>query len=368
MKNHDFFNPSIAVVAILAFLAMGYIGSFNYRFEDPLNSNVILTVIFSCTVFIISLITVQYKITLESSEIDYLSEKLLLILTIVALILQALNLVLLGGIPLFNSELKANATTNIWRIAYPLFLIGVNFLLAKYYNRKYLILVMLGALIFGLNGYRTSVLGILGSTFITLYYLDKISRKFGILFIAIIIAGIAGIGYIASQSIIGQTWTLNPLELIFYRAGFTLEVFEKIIPLAGTTNGKILSMIFSSGSPRTFIGEYVLHYTVCLTSTLFGPVMLDFGYVGLTVQMIFMGAFLGLIHKVKKGIGIGIYSIILTHTLIWIETGPTDIMIWFLYLIGLIYLIIIYRKGKSGVKLKTQPKWKILILIFLYKN
>ena len=75
-----------------------------------LETFLILTVIFSCTVFIISLITIQYKITLESSEIDYLSEKLLLILTIVALILQALNLVLLGGIPLFNSELKANAT------------------------------------------------------------------------------------------------------------------------------------------------------------------------------------------------------------------------------------------------------------------
>jgi uncharacterized membrane protein len=134
------------------------------------------------------------------------------------------------------------------------------------------------------------------------------------------------------------------VELIFYRAGFTLEVFEKIIPLAGTTNGKILSMIFSSGSPRTFIGEYVLHYNVCLTSTLFGPVMLDFGYLGLTIQMIFMGAFLGLVNKVKEGAGIGIYAIILTHTIIWIETGPTDIMIWFLYLIAAIYLATAYFK------------------------
>jgi uncharacterized membrane protein len=133
---------------------------------------------------------------------------------------------------------------------------------------------------------------------------------------------------------------LNPLELIFYRAAFTLEVFERILPLAGTTHGHILSMIFSSGSPRTFIGEYVLNYTVCLTSTLFGPVMLDFGLIGLAVQMLFMGLFLGLMDKLKKGIGVGIYSIILTHTLIWIETGPTDIMIWFLYLIGLILIII----------------------------
>ncbi len=343
LKKIDFFNPIILIVAILVFLAMGYIGSFNYRFEDPLDLEVILTVLFACLVFLIGVIGVKYKIKVEDvKEISFLSEKLIVILVIAALVLQSLNLVLLGGIPLFNSVLKSNATTNIWRIAYPLFLITINLLLAKYYERKYLILVLLGALIFGLNGYRTSVLGILGSSFITLYYLDKISKKVGILFIAIIAVGIMAIGYIASQSIANQTWTLNPLELVFYRAAFTLEVFEKIIPLAGTTHGHILSMIFSSGSPRTFIGEYVLKYTVCLTSTLFGPVMLDFGFVGLTIQMLFMGIFLELIYKLKKGIGIGIYSIILTHTVIWIETGPTDIMIWFLYLIGLILIIINY--------------------------
>lgn len=345
MKNKiDYFNPMIVVVGILAFLAMGYIGSFNYRFEDPLKLEVILTVIFACIIFSVGVLLAKHKINIESKEITFLSERLLLALTIIALVLQALNLVLLGGIPLFNSTLKANATTNIWRVAYPLFLIMINLLLAKYYNRKYLLLIIIGALIFGLNGYRTSVLGILGSSFITLYYLDKISRKFAIAFVALIVIGLMAVGYIASQSIAGQHWTLNPLELIFYRAAFTLEVFEKIIPLAGTTNGHILSMIFSSGSPRTFIGEYVLHYTVCLTSTLFGPVMLDFGYLGLTIQMLFMGIFLEVINKIKKGIGVGIYSIILTHTIIWIETGPTDIMIWFLYLIGLIYILITLYK------------------------
>jgi oligosaccharide repeat unit polymerase len=346
-KKIDFFQPMILVIAILAFLLMGYIGSFNYRFEDPLDLEVILTVVFACLIFAAGALLVKYKIKVEDSkQIDFLSEKLLIILVVIALILQALNIVLIGGIPLFDSVLKSNATTNIWRVAYPLFLIMMNVLLAKYYDRKYLLLVVLGALIFGLNGYRTSVLGILGSTFITLYYLDKISRKVGIIFIAVIVLGIMAIGYIASQSIANQHWTLNPLELVFYRAAFTLEVFERILILGGTTHGHILSMIFSSGSPRTFIGQYVLTDNVCLTSTLFGPVYLDFGLIGLTIQMAFMGVFLGLVHKLKKGIGVGIYSIILTHTLIWIETGPTDIMIWFLYLIGFILLIINFNHIK----------------------
>ena len=350
-EKPDFFQPLIIVVGILAFLAMGYIGSFNYRFEDPLKPEVILTIIFACIIFAAGVLIVRYKITVEkTNEIPFLSERLLAALAVIALILQGMNLILIGGIPLFNSVLKSNATTNIWRVAYPLFLITVNLLLAKYYNRKYLIIVLLGAAIFGLNGYRTSVLGILGSSFITLYYLDKISKKAGIAFIALIAVGIMAIGYIASQSIATQHWTLNPLELIFYRAAFTLEVFEKIIPLGGTTHGHILSMVFSSGSPRTFIGEYVLHYTVCLTSTLFGPVYLDFGLIGLTIQMLFMGIFIELVYKVKKGIGVGIYSIILTHTIIWIETGPTDIMIWFLYLLGLILIIINY----SNIKLNKD--------------
>ena len=344
MRKHDYFNPLIVAVAILAFLAMGYVGSFNYRFENPLSLQTILTVIFACIAFAAGCLIASAKIEIKAKETDFLSEKLLLALAIGALILQSLNLALLGGIPLFNSAIKANATTNIWRVAYPLFLITVNLLAAKHYRKEYLILILIGAIIFGLNGYRTSVLGILGSSFVTLYYLDKISKRFAITFIAVIILGVIAVGYIASQSIAGQHWTVNPLELIFYRAGFTLEVLERIIPLAGTTNGKILGMIFSSGSPRTFIGEYVLHYNVCLTSTLFGPVMLDFGYIGLAVQMLFMGSFLALLHKVKKGAGIGIYAFILTHTIIWIETGPTDIMVWFLDLIGVVYLILNLKK------------------------
>ena len=148
MKKYDFFNPLIVTVAVLAFLAMGYVGSFNYRFADPLDLEVILTVIFACAIFIIGYVIVKFKIDLKTNEISFLSEKLLAVLVIAALILQTVNMILLGGIPLFNSTLKANATTNIWRVAYPLFLIAVNLLLAKYYDRKYLILVILGAVVF----------------------------------------------------------------------------------------------------------------------------------------------------------------------------------------------------------------------------
>ena len=179
-RKIDFFHPYIVPIAIIIFLVMGYIGSFNYRFEDPLNTQTILTIIFAAILFSLSAFITSKKFKIKKAkEIKFFSEKVLVIFIILALILQSLNMVLLGGIPLFNSVLKANATTKLWRIAYPLFLILINILLAKYYNRKYLILVLLGALVFGLNGYRTSVIGILVSVFITMYYLGKISKKFG---------------------------------------------------------------------------------------------------------------------------------------------------------------------------------------------
>lgn len=347
-KKIDLFSPWIVGAVIILFLIMGYIGSLNYRFEDPLDLSVILIVLYSVAIFIIGAIIVKKKVKVKEIELkQILSEKIVLTIVIIAIELQCLNLILLGGIPLFDSVLKSNATTMLWRVSYLLFLPSINILIARNYKKRYLILVLIGALVYGLNGYRTSVIGVLGSVFITLYYLKKINRKIGIVFIALIIIGGIAIGYIASQSIATQHWMLNPVELIFYRLGFTLEVFERIIPLGGTTKGHILSMIFSSGSPRTFVGNYVLGDNVCLTSSIFGPVFLDFGIIGLTVQMIILGVFLKIMNKIAKslkGVGIAIYSIILIHTLIWIETGPTDIMIWIFYLLGIILILLAIKE------------------------
>lgn len=344
----DYFSPLILPIITILVLIMGYIGSFDYHFKEPLQINLILTIIFAIIFFILGILLIKNKIEFNGDiKQNFLSKKLLIGITSIALLLQLINLITLGGIPLFDGTLKSNATTMIWRISYVLFLPAINILITKYYNRKYLIFVLIGILLFGLNGYRTSAIGILASIFITMFYIGKINKKIASVFIILIVLIAIAIGFIASQSIANQHWVLNPIELIFYRLAFTLKVLEKCIPLAGTTHGHILAMIFSSGSPRTFIGQYVLHYHVCLTSTLFGPVLLDFGYIGLAIQMFIMGALLKIFHfftKNKKVIGI--YSIILTHSLIWIETGPTDIMIWLFYVIGIVIVLLNYKSFK----------------------
>ena len=80
-RKIDFFHPYIIPIAILIFLVMGYIGSFNYRFEDPLNTQTILTIIFAALLFAIAAFITSKKFTIEKSkEINFLSEKIIVIL------------------------------------------------------------------------------------------------------------------------------------------------------------------------------------------------------------------------------------------------------------------------------------------------
>ena len=84
-RKIDFFHPYIVAILILVILAMGYIGSFNYRFKDPLNSITILTVIFAAAVFTVGVFIASKKYTIEKNiEVDYISEKILVIFIIIA--------------------------------------------------------------------------------------------------------------------------------------------------------------------------------------------------------------------------------------------------------------------------------------------
>ncbi len=273
-------------------------------------------------------------------------EKILLAIVILGIILQIINLVHLGGIPLFSSVLKSKAATKIWLISYILFLPGINLLLVKYNRKTHYILLIIGLLLFSLTGYRTTPIAILISTFITLYYTREFKTKHYIFFSAIIIILLILIGFIAMKSIVGQQWRIGALELISYRSAFTLNIFDKITRREFLTGGYLfystLTGFFKSIDPRVVVGQTVLLQNQSLTSTIFGPATLDFGFWGMCIQMFFIGLILKtmyILQKHKKGILTALYAIILAQTIIWIETGPTDIVVWIFYLISIISII-----------------------------
>jgi len=370
VREIDLFSPYIVLVVIGLYIALALVGFEkhlrNLQYPDPVTFGyMLLGSLFFLLGVVFPWFIHRYSGHLKTffnkpptggdpawySRLKYLvDERLLLGIVIFSLLLQGINLYLLGGIPLLSGYLKFKATTDLWRIAYPLFLPALNLLIAKYPRKLYYLLFLIGLVLFGLSGYRTTTLAIIISVFITTYYTRRLKTTHILGFISfIVIIGIM-VGYIAVKAIEWQQWSLNPFDLVFYRAAFTTMVLSKIVAMQGATGGDLFLQIFSSGHPRVTVGCTALGYKACITSTIFGPALLDFGAFGLTIQMFIIGFALRMVYnvqKLKNGAFTALYSIILAHTLIWIETGPTDITVWFFYALALFGVVVFwYRYSK----------------------
>jgi oligosaccharide repeat unit polymerase len=277
-----------------------------------------------------------------------------LIFVLVPMFVQLINLYFLGGIPLFSGYLKAVAYNNITVISYCIFLIAITSLMAKFYNKKYFLLVLIGLILFAATGYRATLVGIILSVLITIFYVNGNKFKYLYILIPIIIVSGLIVGYVAAISIQWQHWNVNPLSLVFIRAGYTLTILNKIVAMQNSSHGlltySVLTGFINSMDPRLVLGQYLLKYHTSITSTIFGPAILDAGYLGLAVQMFFLGLVLELLHylqTVKKGLYTSFYAIGLASTIIWVETGPMDLSVWVYYLIGVIVIVSAFISLKS---------------------
>ena len=181
------------------------------------------------------------------------------------------------------------------------------------------------------------------------------------------------VGYIAVKSIEWQTWSSTPIELLFYRAGYTLQVLDRAVFLQGSTHGQLLYNtlmgFFKSSDPRVIVGSTTLGYAHSTTSTIFGPALLDFGLYAMLLQMAILGFVMNLIYKVQsnvKSIFIGLYAILLAHLIIWIETGPTDLVVFLYYLISIIFFFIVLISVPSLKPYMYVPSFFISINFFSY--
>ena len=363
-KKFDIFSPMIIVLLVIIYLIFSQI-AFHYHIHNLIgvDSYTIGVIFLGIIFFIIGIVLSNYllknkEITINSEKINKIfSERLVLSLVIIGILLQIANLVYLGGIPLFSGYLKAHAATRIWLLSYLIFLPSINILIAKYDNKKYYLLFLLGLFLFVATGYRTTAMAIVISVFITLYYTKDLPWKYMILAIIAIFILLLVVGYIAVKSIEWQTWSTTPIELLFYRAGYTLQVLDRAAFLQGSTHGQLLyntlTGFFKSSDPRVIVGSATLGYAHSTTSTIFGPALLDFGLYSMLLQMTILGFVINLIYKVQtnvKSVFIAVYAILLAHLIIWIETGPTDLVVILFYLISIIMLIYLVNIKKVGNK------------------
>ena len=370
--NFDLFNPLIVVVMTILFLIIAMPMWYFYQELPSPNIDLYLYIGLGLLFFIFGvflsnyILSKKFKINVDygprkvlnpeklSLSNPYSKKEMILVgLVLLGILLQIINIALLGGIPLFSATLKAKAATKIWLISYIIFLPSINVLLARYNRKSHYLLLLIGLVLFALTGYRTTPIAIMLSALITLYYTRDVDVKYIILAILAIAVVLLAVGFIAVQAISWQHWSLNPIELVSYRAAFTLNILSKAIENQFATMGNLfyatLTGFFTHSDARVLVGQATLGQVHSITSTIFGPALLDFGIVGMLIQMLLLGFILKTLHSIqnyKKEVFTAFYGILLAQTIIWIETGPTDVVVWLFYLIG-IFLIIHFLRGAN---------------------
>ena len=376
-KKFDLFHPLIIVVMVILFLLIAMPMWYFYRQLPAPNFDLYLYIGIGLLFFILGILLSNHLMkdrfsnfnmdsSFEKSKLNpkklslsesYSKNELAIIgFVLLGILLQIINIALLGGIPLFSASLKAKAATKIWLLSYIIFLPSINILLAKYNRKSHYILLLIGLALFVLTGYRTTPIAIMLSSLITLYYTRNLDLKYMILAILAIGAVLLAVGFIAVQAISWQHWHLNPVELVSYRAAFTLNILSSAIANQFATMGSLfyatLTGFFTHTDPRVLVGIATIGRDHSITSTIFGPALLDFGIVGMAIQMFLLGIILKTLHTIqtnRKTIFTAFYGILLAQTIIWIETGPTDIVVWLFYLIGILIIIQSLRGFDYGI-------------------
>lgn len=265
-------------------------------------------------------------------------------LTMIAFLLTILSAasILMKGIPILSAEARAATAVSTSRALFHGFGVFTGALLMGFYNpRKAGLLVALLAGVGIISGFKSDAIAIILSASLTGLILGKISFRAG----AIALGGIFGILTLASTFIAlvaHGSWNIPPLFYPFYRFGFTFGVFSKVVEVSipfGFLHGKAIL-----DTTQKILSTSVLGYTEphIITSSLFGPLTLDFGIPGLLFTAFFIGIYLGLMRK-DSIIRVCLYSMALTHVLVLIEVGLqlTSVM----FLLSMLFLSVTLSDG-----------------------
>ena len=219
---------------------------------------------------------------------------------------------------------------------------------------RFLFLLAIDCAFLLLLGYRTPLLAAFLVIIIIGFYGNIVSLWEVVIGALVGVGAIIGIGYFRSLGELTITSSTSPIYSLQTRADFTLHVLNLLDFIGGNfgvTHGHMLasSIPGSDLGPRMMVGKLIAWRTeVTITPTLIGQMVVDFGKVGVFVEMTILGFILGigfkLMQKTKNYFYIGIYSLILTYTILGVETGLLDIQVIVYFAIAiLIYLINIKR-------------------------
>ncbi|RLF56872.1 MAG: oligosaccharide repeat unit polymerase [Thermoplasmata archaeon] len=193
------------------------------------------------------------------------------IMVFLGVTLFLLSILIKGGIPLLNYDIRKSLTND------PITLITAGSLIYAGVPRFFL--VSLPCLI--LMGYRWYVI-ILCVAYMLYQYREGKVRLIHFIFlgaILLIFSGFMGKIILSSSK---QVWKLNALELIPYRAYFDLKVFDMIVKHEGFLLGKVTFLPLG----HVILSKELFGYSHNITSTMFGSLYMDFGMFGVIFSFI----------------------------------------------------------------------------------
>lgn len=357
LKTH-IFNPLIVLFLFAVFLLLSM--------NTPSTSLTITLILAFAGFFIGSAILPRYFLNKGSEKIiQFKRDDIYSIgfcLTLISIVFFFISIASVGGIPLLKPSIRY-LLKPIFTM--PVFLIipGTCLIASAYLNDfndskisrsqarfRLLFLLVIDCAFLLLLGYRTPLLATFLIIIIMGFYGNIVSLWEVVVGALIGVGAIVGIGYFRSLGEMTITSSTSPFYTLQSRADFTLHVLNLLDFIGGNfghTHGHMLvsSIPGSDLGPRMMVGKLIAWRSeVTVTPTLIGQMVIDFGKVGVFVGMLLLGFILGIGFKLmritKNYFYIGIYSLILTYTILGIETGILDIQVLLYFTIALfIYLL-----------------------------
>ena len=353
------FHPLIVLFIFALFLLLSI---------NPPSTSLVITLLLGFIAFFIGSTILPKRIPLKNivqfSRRDIYS--IGFCLTLVSIVFFFISVASVGGIPLIKPSirylLKPAFTMPVFLIIPGTCLIASaylkdfedNIITRSQVRFRFLFLLAIDCAFLLLLGYRTPLLAAFLIIIIIGFYGNIVSLWEVVVGALIGVGAIIGIGYFRSLGEMTITSSTSPLYTLQSRADFTIHVLNLLDFIGGNfgvTHGQMLagSIPGSDLGPRMMVGKLIAWRTeVTVTPTLIGQMVADFGKVGVFVEMGLLGFVLGIgfkiMQKTKNFFYIGMYSLILTYSILGVETGILDIQVLIYFIIAIfIYLTCIKR-------------------------
>ena len=359
------FHPLIIIFLFALFLLLSL---------NRLSQSLTITLVIAFVAFIIgSTILPRYFLgTLSENIVKFNKKDIYSIgfcLILISIVFFFISIATVGGIPLLKPSirylLKPIFTMPVFLIIPGTCLVASAYLkdfqdknITRSQARfRFIFLLVMDCALLLLLGYRTPLLAAFLIIIIIGFCGNIISLWEVVVGGLVGIGAIIGIGYFRSLGEMTITSSTSPIYTLQSRADFTLHVLDLLDFLGGNfglTHGKLLASAIpgSELGPRMMVGKLIAWRTeVTVTPSLIGQMIVDFGKVGVFVEMCILGFILGIgfkiMQKTKNFFYIGIYSLILTYSILGIETGILDIQVLLYFVIVIIIYLISIAKSRN---------------------